>query len=98
MRLEPGIANIARVPMLLPRSIEAEEPALRNSPWRHSKGSRTAAGKAQAAANGKTRQKGEQSVRALRASVADVGSLAQQLADLRNMLERNHSVGERHSS
>ena len=44
--------------------------ALANRPWEHATGPRTAAGKAQAARNGKVRQKGAQSVREVKALLA----------------------------
>jgi hypothetical protein len=43
--------------------------AIRNRPWTHSTGPRTSAGKARSAANGQRRQKGELSVRQLRAEL-----------------------------
>jgi hypothetical protein len=49
--------------------------ALAHQPWRFSTGPRTPAGKARAAANGKARQKGDLSVRELRAELAEVNRL-----------------------
>ena len=49
--------------------------ALANRPWEQSSGPKTVAGKAQAALNGKRRQKGDQSQRELRALVADITAL-----------------------
>ncbi len=59
--------------------------ALTNQPWRFSSGPKTTRGKASAAANGKKRQKGELSVRELRAEVADVRSLLKSLRDLQEL-------------
>ena len=55
------------------------EAALVNRPWRFATGPRTPEGKSRAAANGKKRQKGKQSVRELRAEVAGVQALLQSL-------------------
>ena len=63
--------------------------ALRNKPWMSSTGPRTEAGKARSAANGRWRQKGERSVRQIRAAVADVWSLIEQMGASRRMLEPN---------
>jgi len=49
--------------------------ALKYQPWRHSTGPRTVAGKAQAALNGKKRQKGSMSVREVRAELAEYRDL-----------------------
>jgi CTP:molybdopterin cytidylyltransferase MocA len=57
--------------------------ALTQQPWRFSTGPRTAAGKAASAKNGKRRQKGEQSVRELHATVADMSALIQQMRQVR---------------
>src|SRR4051812_11948676 len=53
--------------------------ALRNRPWEHSTGPRSAAGKARAAANGRVRQKGPRSVREVRATLADVRELVAEM-------------------
>jgi len=54
--------------------------AVRDRPWEHSTGPKTAAGKAKAAANGKKRQTGPKSVREIRAEAADLRGL---LAEMR---------------
>ena len=64
------------------------EAALRNRPWEHSTGPRTAAGKAQAVENGKTRQIGSRSVREMRSEVADVASLIRQMSESRDLIKR----------
>jgi hypothetical protein len=60
--------------------------ALAHQPWRYSTGPRTAAGKAKSAANGKTCQKGEPSVRGLRAELAEVWRLIGRMRDGREQL------------
>jgi len=69
------------------------EAALRNKPWLHSTGPRTPEGKARAAANGRRRQKGEMSVRQLRAAVADVGEMVKEMATLRNKISPRTGEG-----
>jgi hypothetical protein len=51
------------------------ESALKHEPWKHSTGPRTAAGKFRSALNGKRRQRGEMSVREVRAALADLPAL-----------------------
>jgi hypothetical protein len=53
--------------------------ALRRHPWEHSTGPRTAAGKAQAARNGKRRQAGPRSVREVRAELREVRALVREV-------------------
>jgi hypothetical protein len=60
--------------------------ALRNQPWRASTGPRTPEGKARAAANGKSRQKGEQSVREIRRSLDQVTTLTEGLIKARQLV------------
>ena len=59
---------------------------LAHQPWRHSTGPRTPEGKAKVAANGKARQKGEQSIRQLRAELAEFHDLARTMAGVRKRL------------
>jgi hypothetical protein len=61
--------------------------ALRDKPWRYSTGPRTEAGKAKVAANGRYAQKGERSVRQIRAGVADVWQMIREMGACRRMLE-----------
>ena len=61
-------------------------------PWLFSTGPRTAAGKLRAAANGRLRQKGEQSRRQLRAMLAELGQLAGDMASLRRSLQQGEMV------
>jgi hypothetical protein len=55
-------------------------------PWQHSTGPRTAAGKAQAARNGKLRQKGERSIREIHQAVAEVTALINEMVAGRTLL------------
>jgi len=61
--------------------------ALRDKPWLHATGPRTARGKAQAARNGKRRQRGPRSVREVRADLGEVRSLIRAMGELRRSLE-----------
>jgi len=54
--------------------------ALCHQPWTHSTGPRTAAGKAQAVANGKRRQLGPFSIRELRAALGPLRGLSEATA------------------
>jgi hypothetical protein len=82
-------ANIACFAMF--RITEAGRQRLRdaaraNKPWLHSTGPRTAAGKAQAALNGKLRQVDEVSVREVRGELAGLNNVIEQLASIRRQL------------
>jgi hypothetical protein len=57
--------------------------ALRLQPWKWATGPRTVAGKQKASANGRCRQHGPLSTRAVRAEMADVLWLIQQMRELR---------------
>jgi len=57
------------------------ESAIRNKPWEHSTGPKTAPGKAQVVANGKKRQKGPKSVREIRAELREMHELIQTMKD-----------------
>jgi hypothetical protein len=63
------------------------EAARREKPWQAATGPRTPAGKERSAQNGRVRQRGEKSIRALRAEVADVAGLVKQSRDLRRSLK-----------
>ena len=65
------------------------EAALAHKPWLHSTGSRTPAGKARAALNGKGQQVDEVSQRAVRRELAGLDSVIEQLASLRRQLARD---------
>jgi hypothetical protein len=60
--------------------------ALRDRPWRHATGPKTAAGKARVTENGKKRQIGPQSVRELRAELAEIGAWLRDLGAFRDQL------------
>ncbi|WP_020476551.1 hypothetical protein [Zavarzinella formosa] len=62
------------------------ESALRHQPWKLSTGPKTIAGKARSAANGKTRQAGAMSVREMRAEVAEINSLIEEMRQTRRDL------------
>lgn len=82
-----GSANRAHWKGFTPAGLERlREAATRNAPWRFSTGPRTPQGKARAALNGRVRQKGELSVRQLRAQVADVGGLIDMMGEMRRSL------------
>jgi hypothetical protein len=60
--------------------------AMATRPWELTRGPRTAEGKARSARNGRVRQKGEKSVRELRAELAVVFDLIQEMAATRRPL------------
>ena len=60
--------------------------ALKNQPWRFSTGPRTVAGKDRSANNGRYAQKGERSVRQIRAGVADVWLMIQEMGACRRLV------------
>ena len=55
--------------------------ALRNQPWQHSTGPRTAAGKAKVAENGRRFHAGAQSIRKVRAELRAVRQLIRKMKD-----------------
>jgi hypothetical protein len=63
-----------------------QEAARENKPWLHSTGPRSAAGKAQCVRNGKKRQLGPLSVREVRAELAGLQHLVEQMRDCRRSL------------
>jgi len=60
--------------------------AMKNRPWTFSTGPKTPQGKARAAANGRGKQRGDTSIRQVRAELADVRSLIQEMAAGRRLL------------
>ncbi len=60
--------------------------AVAHRPWAHSTGPRTAAGKAQAAIKGKTRQTGSRSVRELRRDLEPLRVLLRTIREQRRFL------------
>lgn len=82
----PG-ANMARlVPPLWPRRRRLPLAALAQQPWTRSTGPRTAAGKANSAANGCWRQRGATSVRAFRRQLDDLSRIVGGLNALQRLV------------
>jgi hypothetical protein len=76
--------NRARRKGLTPEGREKlRQAALKNQPWRFSTGPRTPAGKAQMVLNGKKRQLGPRSVREVRAELAGLRALLQDMQTTR---------------
>lgn len=87
-RVAAGRANRARAgPLTEAGRQRLREAALKNCPWEHSTGPTSPAGKRRAAANGKARQRGPQSVRELRAELAPVRALLAHMVALRRAVE-----------
>jgi hypothetical protein len=79
-RVAAGRANRARRGPLTEAGRERlRAAALRNKPWLHATGPRTAQQKAQAALNGKRRQCGPRSVREVRGDLAAVRALIREI-------------------
>jgi hypothetical protein len=76
-----------RGPLTLEGRRRLRQAALRNRPWRYATGPKTAAGKAQAVRNGKKRQVNARSVREIRAELAAVFSLAQEMKRSRQVVQ-----------
>ncbi len=86
-RVAAGKANRAKRKGLTPEGRERlRAAALANAPWRYSTGPTTAAGKAQAARNGKRRQVGPISIRELRAELAELRAQAGEMAETRDLV------------
>jgi hypothetical protein len=87
-RSAAGKANRAKRRGLTPEGRERlRQAALTNQPWKFATGPRSAAGKLKAAANGRRRQVGPVSVRALRAELAGLRSLVEGLAEARGLAQ-----------
>ncbi len=69
--------------------------ALRDQPWKHSTGPRTARGRAQSVVNGKRRQKGPISVRERRRQVADAADMVKSMKVLRSTAMETRPSGWR---
>jgi hypothetical protein len=83
-RVAAGRRNQLKSKGLTPAGRERlRQAALKNRPWRFSTGPRTAAGKAQVALNGKSRQKGPRSVRELRRDLAELRILVEEMRSCR---------------
>jgi len=79
-RVAAGKANRAKRKGLTPEGRQRLRlTALEHQPWRHASGPTTITGKARSAANGKGRQKGQYSVRALRAEFAAITGVLRSL-------------------
>ena len=83
-RVAAGRTNRLRRGDLTPKGRQRlRSAALKNRPWEHSTGPRTAEGKARVALNGKQQQRGSCSVRELREELAEVRQLVHYLATCR---------------
>ena len=86
-RVEAGKRNRAKRRGLSADGRERlREAALANRPWEGSTGPRTPEGKAKAAVNGRTRQRGLKSVREVRSELAEVHAIIGQMQALRGRL------------
>ena len=86
-RVAAGKLNRQKRRGLTPEGRERLRQAARaNRPWEHTTRPRTPEGKARAARNGKARQKGEQSVREVRRSLAEVVGLVNDMAAGRRLV------------
>ena len=87
-RVAAGKANRQKRRGLTPAGRERlRQAALANRAWLASTGPRTPEGKARAARNGKARQKGGQSVREVRRSLAEVVGLVNDMAAGRTLVD-----------
>jgi hypothetical protein len=83
-RVAAGRRNRQRRGVLTERGREQlRAAAYRVRPWQYATGPRTAAGKRQAAANGRQRQRGGKSVRELRGELAGTEAMIKRMVDLR---------------
>ena len=86
-RVAAGRRNQAKRRGLSPEGRERlRAAALRHKPWQHSTGPKTPAGKAQAALNGKKRQRGLLSVREIKADLEDYQALLTEMNESREMI------------
>ena len=60
---------------------------LANRPWLHSTGPRTALGKQRSAQNSRAKQKGEKSIRQIRAELAPILALMRQMSSAREAID-----------
>ncbi len=86
-RVEAGRLNRAKRRGLSAAGRERlREAALVGKPWEHSTGPKSAAGKAKAADNGRSRQKGPKSIRELLRELAEVRMIIGQMQAMRGRL------------
>src|SRR4051794_28809982 len=87
-RVAAGRLNRQKRKGLSPEGRERVRAAtLANQPWRFSTGPRTLEGKAKSSANGRACTKGEKSVRALRAELAEVQALVRGMVSARRLAD-----------
>jgi hypothetical protein len=103
-RVLAGRLNRAKRKALTPEGIERlRQAAIAHRPWEHSTGPRTPEGKTKVAANGRSKQKGPESVRAAKRNVAALGQLLEAMTAARKALTESacpdpidhHARGER---
>lgn len=86
LRVAIGRLNRMKRKGLTPEGRERlRQAALRNQAWRFSTGPRTPEGKAKVALNGKAQQQGPLSIRQIRAQLADLRLLAQEMEGSRRL-------------
>ena len=86
-RSEPSNRRRPRSCQFSPEGLERLRAAAKATrPWERSCGPRTAAGKARSAQNGRLRQKGEKSVRELRAELASLFTLIHEMDATRRLV------------
>src|SRR5262249_34904384 len=91
-RVAAGKLNRQKRGPLTPEGRERlRQAALANRPWEHATGPRTPEGKARAAANGKARQKGERSVREVRALLGGLRALLAGMAAARRVAQEGRA-------
>jgi hypothetical protein len=92
-RVAAGRLNWQKRRGLTPEGRERlRQSALANRPWEHATGPRTAAGKSQAARNGKVRQKGAQSVREVKALLGGLDALIGAMAAARHLAHERQAA------
>ncbi len=69
--------------------------ALRNRPWEYSTGPKTPAGKARVAQNGRWRQRGGKSKRAIKTEIQEALATTDRLAELTQLLEASEPPVDR---
>jgi hypothetical protein len=86
-RVLAGRLNRAKRKELTAAGIEQlRQAAITHRPWEHSTGPRTVEGKARVAANGKSKQKGPESIRTAKRNVAAFAFLIEAMTEARKAL------------